>query len=117
MQNNSRQQKQQLDNPRAALPNQEVVLEAQVNKGLEAKEFLRVLEGGSKYFLMVLNELQNELLAELVNLKPQETEQFTILKASLDCLYKPLSRVHEDIENGKMAEDTLSGKQEKGGLL
>ncbi len=114
MQHNSKQPQQPLDNN----PGQDNLEEISL-RGREAKEFLRGLEEGSKYFLTVLNNLYNEWTAEILNLKPTEQERFTVLKTSIDTLFRPVQRVHEDIEAGTQAEEMLRGEYQstKGGLL
>lgn len=118
--NSSKQPEFRPEPPRPVDP--EAPLEELVNRGREASEFLRGLEEGSKYFLTVLNKLQEDLIGEILTLKPFETERFTVLKAYLDMLYRPFGKVQEDVAAGEEASRILRSPggaegQTKGGLL
>lgn len=77
-------------------------------RGQEAQAFIRFFDEGTQYFKGVLADCQKMIVDEIMGLNPNQTEQFTILKAQLDALYIPLRKIYQDIESGKMAWKRLN---------
>lgn len=71
------------------------LLQEQVDRGNDADLFLRFIDE-HKYFLNILKEIEEELANEVLNLKPESKEQFTILQAKRLALLEPLKRIQGD---------------------
>ena len=82
-------------------------------EGQEAEAFMRFINEGEKYFLKVLTQIENELVNSIISLNPLQMKEFAVLKSQLECLYSPITRVHQDIELGKMAWDRINGIVDK----
>jgi hypothetical protein len=78
-------------------------------RGQEAEAFIRELEEGNKYFLGVLQGIQQNIVDAMIGLKPLQRDEFTILKAQLECLYEPIRQIHADVLLGKQALDRING--------
>lgn len=78
-------------------------------KGQDAESFMRFINEGGKYFLTILTQIENELVNNLLSLSPLQVKDFTVLKSQLECLYAPITRVHQDIELGKQAWNRING--------
>ena len=81
-----------------------------VMRGQEAEAFMRFIGEGEKYFTALLAAMKDDLQREIMDLSPADTDRFTVLKAKVDCLYDPLTRVWSDIEIGKRAKQRIDGE-------
>ena len=78
-------------------------------RGQEAEDFMRSCQEGSQYFLNLMSEIEAEVKNNILSLKPEYQEMFTIYKAQLDGLTVPMMRVIQDIEAGKQAWNRING--------
>jgi hypothetical protein len=78
-------------------------------KGQDAEQFLLSIQSGSQYFLNLLQEMERELFKQMMDLRPWQKDEFSIIKAQLENLYEPLKRVHLDIQFGKQAFARMNG--------
>jgi len=77
-------------------------------RGTEAEEFIRYVEE-NKYYLGVLEEIQKSIMDSMIGLRPWQKDEFSLLKAQLECLYLPINKVRVDVEMGKQAFNRLNG--------
>ena len=81
------------------------------DRGFRAEQALPYLEE-------VLKTAKDAILDRFMELLPDETYKFTVLKSHLLCLDEIASLVHGDIEEGKRAIDRVQGNDtQKGGIL
>lgn len=83
--------------------------ELQHQRGQEAEAFMRFVQEGEQYFLKTLEKIEGEIKEQIFNLRPWQKEEFTVLKAKLECLYEPMKHVLIDIELGKSAYNRITG--------
>jgi hypothetical protein len=79
--------------------------------GTEAETFLQFIQG-ENYFLKLMQSLEQDLLSQMMNLRPWQKDEFAVLKAQIENLYEPLKRVHVDIELGKQAFARMNGTED-----
>ena len=82
-------------------------------KGQEAEAFIRFFDEGTQYFKGVMADCLKEISDEILSLNPTQTQDFTILSAERGALYRPLSRVRQDVEVGRAAWARINGIVDK----
>jgi hypothetical protein len=74
---------------------------------MEAQEFKRYLRD-NPYFQMVVDELNEEYMTQILGLRPQDKETFTVLQAVRMSFLLPFERVDADIQMGNDATERLT---------
>lgn len=85
----------------------------QITRGIEAQHFLQFIEK-EPYFKSLFSELDEEYTAEILGLKPNDTERFSLLQAKRFALYEPIERAKMDVVVGENAKVNLDKPQGKG---
>jgi len=87
--------------------------ELQHQRGQDAEAFIRFVHEGEGYFLKTMEQIEAELKEQMLNLRPWQKEEWSILKAKYEALYEPMRRILLDIELGKSAWARISGAEDK----
>jgi hypothetical protein len=82
-------------------------------RGQEAEAFMRFCQEGEQYFLKLMESMTAELRQEILDLDPMSTQRFTVLKAQLNGITDPMTRVLSDIMSGKQAWMRINNLEDK----
>lgn len=84
----------------------------EARKGQEAKAIL-----GNRFFMELLQDLQNGYEQLVVGLNPNETEQFTFFQTKKDALRDIRVNLEQAVMRGEEAEKLLTGGPKKRGII
>jgi hypothetical protein len=84
-----------------------------VDLGYEAERTAQFFND-NPYFTQLLDRMKIGCLTQIGELKADQTQQFTMLKAVYDHILDPLQWISGDIENARQASNRIKGVVEKG---
>ena len=88
-------------------------LQAQVEIGRQAEEFLRYVEE-RPYFRNLIERIKLELAQQILSLPADEKETFSILKRRMDAVEEILYAVNGDVAIAREALKQIEGVKEQG---